>query len=313
MQKTPTSKIIILKHGGGELANQLWNYISIYAYGLEKNLPVINPSFFEYHSFFRLIDNESAWTKFLSLQFRYYSGRRSGVWSRFWRFVYLLYAYVIGMRKESIVSSQNQSNIVTYLPPSSPLDPLTKLAGSNRAYFIGWLFRDPVGLKKFRHRIISAFRPKQSVEERLVKILTPLREKYKNIIGIHIRQSDYAGFKGGVFVITQSRAREIADELLKEKKLSAQETIFLLTSDGPMESDTWKGLNVYFSKENAVTDLFLLSATDAIIGSDSSFGAFASWYGNIAHIVMTQKPIDWNYYAGHKEFFENKYCTLAHY
>ena len=39
-------KIIILKHGGGELANQLWNYLSVYAFGLERGISVLNPSFF---------------------------------------------------------------------------------------------------------------------------------------------------------------------------------------------------------------------------------------------------------------------------
>ena len=62
-------KIVILKHGGGELANQLWNYLSIYAFGLEAKVLVKNPSFFEYHSFFKFLPNESLTTRLFSLFF----------------------------------------------------------------------------------------------------------------------------------------------------------------------------------------------------------------------------------------------------
>ena len=57
------------------------------------------------------------------------------------------------------------------------------------------------------------------------------------------------------------------------------------------------------TQDASVTDLFLLSRTDAIVGSDSSFGAFAAWYGNISHIIAKSGPMDWSYYAGKKGFF----------
>jgi len=56
----------------------------------------------------------------------------------------------------------------------------------------------------------------------------------------------------------------------------------------------------------------LLAATDIIIGSDSTFGAFASYYGNLPFIVF-EKKIDWNYYKDKKYFFENKKCTTVHF
>ena len=52
---------------------------------------------------------------------------------------------------------------------------------------------------------------------------------------------------------------------------------------------------------------------DVIIGSDSSFGAFAAYYGNIPHIVFNKKSMDWAYYRNNQKYFQNKYCTLVHF
>ena len=57
-----TKKVIILQHNGGRLANQLWPFVSIYAYCLENNFELDNYCFFEYTRYFsikiqnRLID-----------------------------------------------------------------------------------------------------------------------------------------------------------------------------------------------------------------------------------------------------------------
>ncbi len=304
-------KIIILKHGGGELANQLWNYASIYAYGLESGRKVENPSFFEYHHSFNFLKHENGLTRFFSSPFSQSSGRRGNRKNVFWRTVYLSYVRIIEILfKNSIISSENERSQVTYLPPTSMLPVLTQI---ERGYYLGWLFRNPVGLKKFRREIISAFAPNGKIENRVSEIIMPLRQKYEKIIGIHIRQADYKIFKGGAYFVSQTRAMEIISEYVRKNSIDSKRILFLVTSDGPIDVNVFCDLNVYISKENAITDLFLLSATDLIIGSDSSFGAFAGWYGNIPHLVMENGPIDWTYYADKKEYFENKYSRMVHY
>ena len=73
------------------------------------------------------------------------------------------------------------------------------------------------------------------------------------------------------------------------------------------------GLNLSVSKKSAVYDLFLLSKTDIILGSNSTFSAFASYYGNIPLVVMQKEKMDWDYYADKKSYFENKYSTFVSY
>ena len=306
-------KIIIFKYGDGELANQLWNYISIYAYGLFKGVPVRNHSFFEYHSSFNLLHKEPIWVKFLALIFTNYSGRKQRPWKKLWRKIYAIYAKFIEKTKKSVYSSLSPDNIVIYLPPTASRSPIDESKIADSLYLSGWLFRNPEGIKKFRNEITSAFAPKREIMDKVSKRISILRLAYENVIGIHIRQGDYRTYKLGKHLIDTNRVREIIDEYIQEKRISVNATIFIITSDEPIDRKYFVGLNYEISGGNAVTDLFTLSKCDAIIGSNSSFGAFASWYGDIPQIIMTKEPIDWNYYRDKKSFFENKYNTMVHY
>jgi len=311
MQNKKTFKIVILKHGGGELANQLWNYISIMAFGLEQNIPVCNPSFFEYHSFFRFLSKESFVTKIRAVFFRQ-TRRRSHIINKIARFKYSIISKIISkIHKQCVFSSENVENRSVFLPPTFSLPDKFKRCGN--IYFTGWLFRNPIGLKKFRNELISAFRPNNHIEKKIQNIIGPFRKKYEKIIGIHIRQADYKIFKDGKYLIPQDRIREIINEYVRENIIDTNKTLFLITSDGPIDDSLFKNLNIYISGENSVVDLFLLSKTDVILGSDSSFGALASWFGDIPHIIFKKESIDWKYYSNKTSFFENKFSTLIQY
>ncbi|MFA6095223.1 MAG: hypothetical protein WC767_00030 [Candidatus Paceibacterota bacterium] len=304
-------KAVILKHGGGELANQLWNYVSVSAYGIERGLKVVNPSFYEHHSSFQMLEKESPAVKILSSLFRGHRGRRNSFRKKSVRLLYSVYSRVIqAFRKKSLISSENTSNEVFYLPPTAPQPSVCDAEGGSAVYFIGWLFRNPVGLSRYREALVRAFSPQGDISKRIDDIISPLREKSGRVIGIHIRQGDYKTFKGGAYWIKQSRVREVIDEYMRENNLDRDNVSFIIASDGPIDAESFRGLSTTISQEDAATDLFLLSRTDAVIGSDSSFGHFASWYGNIPHIVVTNEPMDWEYYKGREDYFENRYCTM---
>ncbi|MEK7180175.1 MAG: hypothetical protein AAB706_01755 [Patescibacteria group bacterium] len=304
-------KIVILKHGGGELANQLWNYMSVYAYSLLIGVEIKNPSFFEYHSFFRFLPQEDLLTKWFSFFFRTIR-RRAHIVNRLARLKYSLISKLIAKtHTHCVLSSENKKNEVFYLPPTQNLLEPSNLCDT--IYFLGWLWRNPIGLKKFRNELIKVFTPIEEIEIKVNAIISSLRQKNEKVIGIHIRQADYKTFKGGKYFIDQKRIRDIVHEYMIEKKMTADKTSFLITSDGPINESAFKDLNIYISKENSVTDLFILSKTDCILGSDSSFGAFASWYGDVPHIIFKNEAIDWDYYEDKVAFFENKYSSVVHY
>jgi hypothetical protein len=304
-------KAVILEHGGGELANQLWNYASIYAFALERGITLRNPSFFEYHSCFTMLLRESMATQMRSLWFQT-PRRRDHIINRMGRARYALTSKAVAYMKAScIVSSKNTENKVTYLPPSGEL-PLG-LEACETLYFTGWLFRNPEGLKKYRKEIIEYFQPVPRIVDTVEAYMVEMRRKYEHVVGLHIRQGDYQIFKDGKYWVEQKRVREIADEYLRFSGKDPKAVCFAIASDGPVDISQFGGLNIVVSDMRAVEDLFMLSKTDIILGSDSSFGDFAAWYGNIPHVIFKNEPVDWEYYRDKKSFFENKYCALVQY
>lgn len=309
-------KIIILKHGGGELANQVWNYASIYAYCLERKTECENHSFFEYAHFFNIppIRNKVLYSLFFA-PFRNYVGRRNTLRTRFFRNLYKAYVLLVHIAKRSaIISSINSANKPYYLPPTKTEEQLLAAEKNNKVlYFEGWLFRNPEGMAKYRNEIVRYFVPNETIRNNVSRVIDPLRKKFSYIAGVHIRQGDYATFKGGQYYLKASRVFEVLSEYLKKYGLLAEHTVFIIASDGQVNTVDFPGLNIVRANGNASEDLFTLAATDIVIGSDSSFGNLAAYLGNIPHVVITKEPIDWPYYREKTTYFPTKYCTMVHY
>jgi hypothetical protein len=308
-------KAVILRATGGELANQLWNCASIYAYARERGAELENPAFYEYGNYFLNPAPNLFWKLFFFLPFTNYTKRKHSFKRRLWRKLYDYCAKaVILAHPHAVLVSDNKDNIPFLLPPTNSDVRLAEVETANRTvYFDGWLFRNPVGLKTYRDDIRSYLRPRPDIEHAVGSTLSELRSAYAHVVGVHIRQGDYATWRGGEYLIPQSRVREILDEYLREHSLAAATTCFVITSDGPVDETVFAGLSTKACSKSAVHDLFLLSGTDAIIGSNSTFGAFASYYGDIPFIVMQKAPMDWELYRDKDAYFENKHSTFVHY
>jgi hypothetical protein len=304
-------KIVILQTSGNELANQLWNYASIYAYTLERGYHLENPSFFEYGNYFLMPAPNLIFDPFTN-----YTKRKSAFKRRIWRKIYFWYAHtMLWVFSNRCITHKDADNKPYYLPPTKESEgKLSELEKENKdIYFDIWLFRNPAGLEKYRAKIKEYFKPRGDIEKTVASSIKNLREKYKNLIGVHIRQGDYKTWRNGTYFIEQQRVRKIIEEYLSVFEKKKEQTCFVITSDEPIDMKYFSDLAVVVNNSNAVADLFLLASTDAIIGSNSTFGAFASYYGNIPLIVMQKEPMDWNYYRDKAGYFENKYSSFAHY
>ena len=318
-------KIIILESArGARLANQLWNFISVYAYCLERQYNCLNLSFFEvkkhkhknnvysycnYYNFFNIP---------LSLFIRLLISihliiakicKRIRFYERFISLIRKLYP-------EKILYSGDQDPF--YLPPSA-IDPrqLKQLANKekfSKIYLSGWLFRNPAGLLKYHKEIIEYFRPKLRIQKKVNSFITELKSKYIHIVGVHIRQGDYKNeFRHGELYFDEKAVSAILREYLDNFRKNKNQTCFIICSDENVKLDYFTDLNVIKSNFNTIEDLFLLAATDIIIGANSTFGALAAYYGNIPFIVFQRERIDWEYYKNKNEYFENKYSTFVWY
>lgn len=310
-------RIIILQHDGCEMGNQLWNYASIYAYCAEMGFECEDFSFFEYSRYFNVAP-KSRFVKWLFfMPFREHSKRRSSFKVKVYRFLYKIFVVLPAtvFLKHRIIYSRDGDGGVYYLPPSvEPTSDLLKKETSQKTLLFsqvsGGVFRNPKGLEKHRAFIEKYFQPASWVAKNVQTVVGPLREHYKTLVGVHIRQGDYVMFKGGKFAVSIERAREILDEYIVFSQKKSEDIVFILASDGHVDKKLFNGLNTEISNGSAGEDLFILALCDVVIGSDSSFGHFAAYYGNVPHIVMKGGPIDWNYYQSKNSYFINKYFTV---
>lgn len=312
-QKTnPMKNGIIIQHGGGELANQLWNFASVYAYCREKGVECRNYSFFEYGHYFNIPVKNNIIELIFFRPFTEHYKRRNSFKTRFWRFVYKIYAKtVVFLFRSRVVSSININGEKYQLPPTQEDPKLETLANDNNTlYFTGWLFRNRDGMSKYKKEIINYLKPKEQFTAPAEKIIADAKNKYKNIIGVHIRQTDYRTHKNGKYFISHERVHEILREYVAISNKKLQETLFIVTSDEPIDGNIFKDLNIITNKGNAVEDLYVLSLCDVIIGSNSSFGNFAAYYGDKPHIIFQNEKIDWGYYKDKNGYFENKYSVM---
>lgn len=302
------------------MGNQLWSYASIYAYCIEKGYHCENWSFFEYAHYFKATLPQSLLLRFFFfVPFAHNEKRLYAYRTRVWRNLYRLFIVlpVSIFCDKQIVYTNTQANDVYYLPPTADSSLfLSGLENSLQPIYFSFVsrgvFRNPVGLKKYRESITSYFAPVSQVENRVNKFVDPLRRQYKVLIGVHLRQTNYAQFKKGKYLVSQERARDILTEYCKQKGYSPNEVCFVIASDGIVDQEVFRGFNIEISAHNAGEDLFILSSCDVIIGSDSTFGSFASYYGDIPHIIIKNDPMDWEYYADKNAYFVNKYFTVMH-
>jgi len=193
-------KIIILRAAGNELANQLWNYASVYAYAQERGYEVKNPSFFEYGMYFKIPATGLFFKILFFLPFVNYTERKTAFRRKVWRKLYTWYSKLITKLNKNNLISYSENKKPYYLPPTKESDSrLSKLEKSEEnIYLDGWLFRNPVGLLKYRKEIKSYFRPKKRITSLVDSHIKNLRDRYQNIVGVHIRQGDYRVWRGGI-------------------------------------------------------------------------------------------------------------------
>ncbi len=262
------SKLLIIEsHNGGRLANQLWNFISIYAYAVEKNYFLINPTFAEYSSLFAQFKNNPLGSPNANFNFL---PKMSGQ---------LILKIIKKINKiipiaHSVQTGEADGAII--LPPT---DPEFK-PGKPVVLFNGWLFRNKAGLEKHRQQVMHKFRPAAEFQEQIDQFWGELPvDSYK--IAVHIRRTDYKQHLDGKYFFEIERyLKEMEARIAAHPDKSI---CFVIFSDEPRQLVEFKSINsrhqVVISQNPAIVDLFLLCKCDEIVGPPSTFSQFASWYG----------------------------------
>jgi len=310
-------KIIILQHNGGRLANQLWSFISIYAYGLEKGYNVENYSFFEYAHYFKNIRPKNLYIKFLFFYpFLFFNTLIRNKYRSKLIFFFRKYyeKYVNYIKRKCFDSIVYAISKVVYLPPTkiSEISNKYNLENTNKKklFFYGWLFRNPTGIIKYQNEIIRHFEPNFQIKRHVSIVINKLKEEYQHIVGVHIRQGDYRFYQKGKYFFNPKKVAFFLQNYIDFFKLDYQKIVFIISSDEKVDLKIFDGLHVVVSKGEPGYDLFTLAATDIIFGS-SSFSEWAAYYGNIPYIIYEHAGINWENYLTVKKYQENTNSVLV--
>jgi hypothetical protein len=156
----------------------------------------------------------------------------------------------------------------------------------------GWLFRSDRLMKKHADTVREHFRIAQPHQAIVDQLVDSMRGESDLIVGVHIRQGDYATFLDGKYFYTVSQYVEIMRSIVDQ--LSPRRVGFLVCSNAPLNSRDFLGMRVRFGTGQLIEDLHAFAAVDMLVGPPSTFTRWASFYGDVplALIESADEPIE---------------------
>lgn len=282
-------EIVILKHVGGRLGNQLWLYSAVYAYCLEKGHTCTNPSFFPYNKYFDFKES-SIIIKLLG----FVSGPKINNNHAASYIIYLIYKTYSSLLP---ILFKGEVVKVGYNQQIDNLSQKIERSKSKRIYLDCRELNNPKGMKKYHNQIVKKFKPKEEIIMRANNFIKRFGNHY--LIGVHIRQGDYKRFMGGKFYFEQSEIANILKYFKVKNETKNKKVKFILFSNSSVDLKKFSGLDVTpgIGSNYIIEDMLAMSMCDAILATVSSFSTYAAYYGN--------KPL---YIFGHK----NKLVKYKH-
>ena len=238
--KSTQKEIIILRHNGGRLGNQLLLFASVYAFCLEYGYQCINYTLYNYSNFFEQRYSDK-FTKLVGILpgLKLYNTHQD------YFIIYQIYktlTFIYTFFKRGTLIKEDPKNII-YLPPTKDkiknhqkLIQSITLSKDRLFYLDGWNFRNPLGLKRYHKEIVKLLKPKQYIINHVNFFIIPLR-KTDCLIGVHIRQGEYKSkkFMNGEWYFSEKEVAEILKHYLKKENKDSEKVLFILCSDGPLD------------------------------------------------------------------------------
>lgn len=266
----------------GRLANRLIIFANFIAFAEEQGHRVINYTFHSYSNLFGATRE--------NLHCAYPVPQRKSRWDaipgvgaaiRKTRIFYHLtrYASVLNERlpifgKAVVTLRQLKGQFITQLDGPEVQE---KIRPAKIVLVYDWRFRAPKLLQKHAAKIRAYFRPLEIHENASRAVVEPLRRNAGIVIGVHIRQGDYRGWKGGKYFYSVDCYAAWMRDLAAQ--FPGRTVAFFVCSDEPRSAVEFPGLTVAFGVGPAVNDLYALAGCDYIMGTKSTFSEWASFYG----------------------------------
>ena len=260
----------------GRLGNRIWTFANVLAWAIERRIAIANPAFEPFTNFFDrpivLTANVLSSTSLIGPR-----RRAEAVVSRA-----LDLAYRVNLRTKVFPNILIGETARLMLDD----DPLaTTLLGTSRmAFMSGFYFCAPRSLEKQKATVKRYFTPRENIKKRVDKLVARAREYGEPVIGIHMRQGDYKDFCNGIMFYSTEEYVNVMHCLAEQT--SGRRAVFLVVSDEPHHESEFPGLSVILAQGNAAEDMYALAGCDFILGPNSSFSQWSSFYGEVPLHVL---------------------------
>lgn len=162
-------------------------------------------------------------------------------------------------------------------PLSAPVF-LEKERTTRFLFTLGWNFRDFPAIAEFSDSARRYFEPVQKHDDAANFFVDQCRRNSDVLVGVHIRQTDYAKFMGGKWLYPLAEYRRCMEAVAG---FTPGRTRFVVASDAPVDDVAFRGLDVVPAPGHAYQDNLVLSRCDLLIGPPSTYNQWASFYGKV--------------------------------
>lgn len=276
--------MIIIARKYGQLGNRLTLFAHLIAASREYGVPLLNPCFAEYASYFPSTCADP-WCRYdpshpesqeqplkhssrvTEITREILSGSVNGVGSLLAKMKFSSsFCGVVRLRGDQICDLAS-----------------TEFRARVNQYSIllthGWLFRSESLYRKHADAVRRFFRLQPSHENNVRNTLLKCRQECDRLIGLHIRRGDYATFQNGQFYFSDAEYRGWMRSIIDQHP--GQKVGFLICSDAPIEKSSFAEFNVFPGPGHLVEDMYALAETDWIVGPPSTFSLWSSFMGGI--------------------------------
>jgi hypothetical protein len=266
--------MVIISDRNGQLCNRLFHFSYFIANAIEYHYKVSYPCFDEYCEFFESTSANNFFDLQVSTKITPFRIIDKAI-------LKYLKKYPPLLPRLCVLDIRNQNDIYDLKNGS-----YQNLIHKKVVFTKGWLFKDEENLKKHRKTLRDIFKPKEQYLEKVETILSQLRKKYDRIVGIHIRRGDYRLWRNGIYYFADEIYVKKMEEINKEINSQGSTCCFLICSNEDIDKNSFIHLNTSIEKRHFITDLYALAGCDYILGPPSTFGYWASFYGNVPLLLF---------------------------
>lgn len=142
-----------------------------------------------------------------------------------------------------------------------------------------WFFRSKVNCRKHADVIRAFFTPLEQHRSQSERLVASARNRGRFLVGVHLRQGDYATFKDGRFFYSHQQYRHVMDQV--QAVFPDQNVAFFMCSDAPLAREMFSDFDMSYGNGHELEDLYALAACDRVIGPPSTYSQWASFYGSV--------------------------------